>query len=461
MKTAEFRSNRVPTLKAAGKPDRPALVVRAMARVWRQAGVARILSLLAAALAVLCLAGCGSTLVTSPGTGVFLVTPANASFGTVDVGQHASLNISLVNRTLSSVQISELNVAGTGFSLVNPASLPVTVASGATYVFAVQFAPAAVGSDTGQVTVAANAEAASPTEVSLSGTGAEPSTATLSALSCATGSYSAAGSDACTVTLSAAAPAGGTAVSLSSNQAAVVVPFSVTVAAGATTASFTATVSAVTASETATLTATAGSATATTTLQLTATAATAGAQLGINATSLSYGDVLANTSATQSVTLSSAGGAAVTISAVTLTGTGFRVTSGTFPATLGVGQTAAVNVEFAPTTAGAATGTLTVVSDSMTNPTAQVALSGTGVTQAVALTWDAPSSSDDPVANYHIYRAVNGSAAYALLSSTAESLTDYTDASAQSGTTYEYYVTSVDGAGDESVPSNVATVAVP
>ncbi len=63
-------------------------------------------------------------------------------------------------------------------------------------------------------------------------------------------------------------PAGGFTVSLASNNAAVTVPATVTVAAGATSASFTATVSSVSTAQTVTLTASANSVAKTFALQL-------------------------------------------------------------------------------------------------------------------------------------------------------------------------------------------------
>src|SRR5205085_2540222 len=60
----------------------------------------------------------------------------------------------------------------------------------------------------------------------------------------------------CTVTLTSAALTGGASVGLSSNNAALTVPVSVTVLAGATTANFTATAGTVAANQTATVTAT-------------------------------------------------------------------------------------------------------------------------------------------------------------------------------------------------------------
>ena len=162
-----------------------------------------------------------------------------------------------------------------------------------------------------------------------------------------------AGTDSCTVTLNVAAATGGFAVSLSSNNSAVTVPASVTVAAGATTAGFTATVSSVSTGEAVTLTASANSVAKTFALQLNAGVPT----LGIDATSIGFGDVYVNSPATQSVTLSSTGTAAVTVSAATVAGTGFSVSGASFPLTLNPTQTATLSVEFNPTAAGAATGT--------------------------------------------------------------------------------------------------------
>ena len=80
----------------------------------------------------------------------------------------------------------------------------------------------------------------------------------LSGLNCGSSSMTGAGTEDCAITLSAAAPSGGFGVSLGSNDAAVIVPGSVTVAAGSASASFTANVSAVAAAQTVTLTASAG-----------------------------------------------------------------------------------------------------------------------------------------------------------------------------------------------------------
>jgi fibronectin type 3 domain-containing protein len=78
-----------------------------------------------------------------------------------------------------------------------------------------------------------------------------------------------------------------------------------------------------------------------------------------------------------------------------------------------------------------------------------------------ALTWQAPQSSPDPVAGYNVYRAAAGSGAYDVVGSTAAAVLAFNDGSAGGGASWDYVVESVDAGGNESVPSNTATVTIP
>jgi hypothetical protein len=279
----------------------------------------------------------------------------------------------------------------------------------------------------------------------------------LAALNCSSGSETGSAKDACTVTIFNPAPGGGLNVILTSSNAAVTLPASVTVPIGATSTGFTATVSAVAITQSVTLKATMGRTSASNVLQLNAAVPT----LSINATNVGFGNLVVNTSATQSLTLTSTGSAPVTIGGATLSGTGFTISTETWPVTLNPGAQLTLNVQFEPTVAGAGNGQLTITSNSSTGSSVVIGLNGAGEAHTVELSWDAPSSSSDPIVAYNVYRATGGSTAFQLLNSVSSSETTLLDSSVQSGQTYEYIVESVDGSGDVSGPSNLISVTIP
>ncbi|MFZ0633042.1 MAG: choice-of-anchor D domain-containing protein [Acidobacteriaceae bacterium] len=540
--------------------------------------IAAWLSLTVIGLVVLGLSGCGTIVQATAGqattAGGLTINPSSVSFGSVAVGQSASASVSLTNGSTSTVQVSQISITGAGFQQVSADSLPVNIDPGDSYNVVVEFVPTAAGAASGQITVVNTAAGGGTVSVALSGTGttgANQPTTLLNGLSCDYGALTGAGTDNCTVTLSGAAPSGGLAVSLASSSSSVSVPASVTVAANANSAEFKATVAAVSSAATGTLTASAGGVNETFALKLnaatrllnasltrvsfgsvtvdtstqqalvlesagtqaltinaasltgtgfsvsggsfpitlnpdqvvvlevqfaptsagaetgqltitsnsssgatmeiglagtgTATSSSgAGAILSVNATTVAFGTVSLNTPATQSVTLSSTGSSAVTVSGATVSGTGFTLASGSFPITLNPGQSAVLSVVFNPASAGAATGQLSIASNSTTGATTAVALTGTGAstaTYAVDLTWNAPTSSSDAVVGYHIYRATGTGGSFQLLNTSVNVPTTYADATPQSGQTYVYAVTSVDASGVESADSNLFTVTIP
>jgi len=185
-------------------------------------------------------------------------------------------------------------------------------------------------------------------------------------------------------------------------------------------------------------------------------------QLTISAASLSFGSTAVNTATTQLLTLTSSGTSPVTINSGATTGAGFTIVAQTFPVTLNPSQSLTLQLQFDPTATGAANGQLTISSNSAAGGTAVVALSGAGTAAAhgVALNWDAPTSSPDPVAGYNIYRATGGGS-FVLINSSPDLIVTYTDTAVTSGIAYSYQVTSVDFSGVQSVPSNQVTVTIP
>jgi hypothetical protein len=397
------------------------------------------------------------------GTGTAVLNPqltistASLTFGNVTVNTASTQPVTLTSTGTAPVTISSAALTGTGFT-ISGATLPVTLNPTQSVTLNVQFDPTATGAVTGGLTIQSNSSTGATAVVSLTGTGTA-ALAALSALSCSSGSMTGSGSDNCTVTLTGAAASSGFSVSLASSNAAVVLPATVMVPANATSAGFVASVSAVTSAQAVTLTATAGSVSKSFALQLSAATPT----LTISPASVSFGNVTVNTASTQPVTLSSTGTAPVTINSGTLTGTGFTMSGATFPVTLNPGLAVTLEMQFDPAATGAATGQLTIQSNSSTNSSVVISLSGTGqsASHQADLSWQAPSSSADPVVGYNIYRSAGGSSAYQLLNSSPDAQTTYVDNTIQGGSTYDYYVTSVDSSGVESVASNEVSATVP
>ncbi len=192
-------------------------------------------------------------------------------------------------------------------------------------------------------------------------------------------------------------------------------------------------------------------------------ASTANPVLTLSTSSLNFGSVSLGTPITQTVTLTSTGGSAVTVSAATLSGAGFTVSGATFPVTLNPTVAIKVMVQFDPAVAGTASGTLTFTSNSSTGSTSVVQLSGTGTTvqHQVSLTWAAPASSPVAVTGYNVYRAAAGSTAYQRVNASADTQTSYVDQNVTAGSSYNYYVKSLDSAGVESTASNSVSVTIP
>lgn len=179
-------------------------------------------------------------------------------------------------------------------------------------------------------------------------------------------------------------------------------------------------------------------------------------------TTLSFGSVTIGTPVSETLTLSSTGTAAVTVSAVKIAGAGFTVSGATFPVTLNPGIAVKLQVQFNPTAAGTVSGSVTISSNSSTGASTGVPLSATGVAaqHKVNLSWAAPVNSPVPVAGYEVYRALSGSTSFQLLNSTLDATTTYQDASVQSGSSYTYYVESVNSASTRSAPLGQTTVKI-
>ena len=397
------------------------------------------------------------------------VSPTVVNFGNVPLNVASTQPVTLTSTGSAAVTINAATVSGAGFS-VSGATFPVTLNPNQSVTLQVQFDPTTADAATGQMTVTSNSTTGGTTQVTLNGTGTVAAAPQLmvsaGSLSFGNVTVNSTGTLPVTLTSSGTAPLTITAatvsgaeftdsgatfpVTLNPNQSVTLQVHFAPNTAGAVTGQLTITSNAATGS--------------TTQVQLSGTGtAAATAQLQVSATSLPFGSVPVNSTATLTLTLISSGTAPVTVSSVALTGTGFSDSGVSFPVTLNPNQSVTLNVQFDPTVAGAATGQLTITSNSSTGGTTQVTLSGTGtaVQHEIDLSWDAPSSSADPVAGYNVYRSTDGGGSFTKVNSSPDDQVDYTDLNVQSGSTYVYQVTSVDANGVESTASNQISLTVP
>jgi hypothetical protein len=382
------------------------------------------------------------------GTPSLTLSSTTVPFGSVAVGQTATRVVSLTSSGSAPLTISSISVAGSLFKATG-VTVPLTLNPGQSAALTLQFYSDHTSSFTGTVTIFSNSTQGIAT-IAMSADGG-PS---ISGLTCNTQSYAGAGTDSCLVSLYGTAPDTGFAISLSSNNSSVTVPASVIVPFGSMSASFSASVKSVSTNQSAMLTATAGGIAKTFTVQL----GPASAMLTANASSIPFGTVLINSPAEQSITLTSSGTSPVTINSVAITGAGFASSGLTVPMTLNPGQTAVFNVQFTPTASGNFSGQIAIGSNSSSG-IISIGLNGSGYGHKVQLNWNAASSS--AVVGYNVYRVASGSTSYQRVNSSAVSSTTFTDGSVQCGSSYTYYVTSLNGAGLESVPSNTTAVGIP
>jgi hypothetical protein len=194
---------------------------------------------------------------------------------------------------------------------------------------------------------------------------------------------------------------------------------------------------------------------------LTGTGIAATLTLGINPASLSFGNVTTGTSsAPQNITITNTGNSSVTISQITLSGSGYSMTGGSAPVMLTPSQNLTLGVQFSPTAAGIVNRSISIVSNASGSP-ATVSLSGTGVApvqHSVALTWNASTST---VSGYNVYRSTVGGGPYTKINPSLVAVLNYTDLTVQSGTTYFYVTTAVDSSSNESTYSNEVSAAIP
>jgi len=200
---------------------------------------------------------------------------------------------------------------------------------------------------------------------------------------------------------------------------------------------------------------------ATYTMALSGIGASATRTISLGTSSLNFGNEMVGGSSPLQVAVKNTGNSSLTISQINVTGTGFSVTAGITGTTLAAGQTAELNVVFAPKVTGSVSGTVSLVSNATNSPNS-LAVTGAGVSStahSVALNWAASSSSG--VVGYYVYRSTISGSSYSRIASSPVNALKYTDATVSSGKTYYYVVTAVNSGGGESAHSAQVDAVIP
>ena len=328
---------------------------------------------------LLLLTGCQGLSSASNGGGTIGLGNSSLNFGSVPVGTSKTLSDTITNNTSSAVTISSIQGLGSGFT-VTGLTTPLTLGAGQSVSFNVQFKSTSAGDPT--VTISFDGPNAQPyASLSASAKAVAPGTLSPSPSSVAFGNINVGSDQSSTVTLSntggssltiSAATASGAEFSMSGLSSSL----PLTLTAGQST-SFTVLFSP-TASGAASgnVSITSNGSNPNLSIPLSGTGVTPGA-LTANPTSLPFGSVQVGNSANLSETLTNTGGSSLTITQANVTGAVFSISGLSLPLTLKANQSVTFTATFAPTSAGAASGSLSVVSNASNSPL-NIALSGTG-----------------------------------------------------------------------------------
>ena len=342
---------------------------------------------------LLLLTGCQGLAGGSNGGGTVGLGSGSLNFGSVPIGSSKTLSDTISNNTSSAVTISSIQGLGSGFQ-VTGITPPLLLAAGQTASFSVQFQPAATGDPT--VTISFDGPNAQPyASLSASATAVTLGKLSLSPSPVAFGNTNVGGHQTSTVTL---LNSGGTDVTITSatmsragfSMSNLALPLTIKSGTSSSATITFAPTGTGNFSGSATFATTADQTNSTVALNLSGTGVTPGT-LSPNPASLAFGSVQVGSNSSKSETLTNTGGATVTISQATASGAGFSVSGLTLPVTLAANQNVTFTATFAPTSAGAASGTLSIVSDASNSPLS-IPLSGTGLTPG-ALTAN-PSSAN-------------------------------------------------------------------
>ncbi len=317
------------------------------------------------------------------------------SWTNVAVGSSLTLTDTLSNPGGANITINSASISGDAFQILSP-SFPVTLAPGQTATISIAYTPSAAGTDTAMVTISSSAANAA-LSISLNATAVAGGQLTVTPTSFAFGSVNVGSSQTLSgsfsnpgnssVTVTQAAISGGNftlsgvtfPLTIAANQSA---PFSIAFQPAQSgtqsgSLSLTANVPAAGSLRGFRRSRLIGHATTSVSMSvpLTGTGMATG-QLTAAPGNLSFPSIQSGKSEQLTETLTNSTSSSVTISNATVAGTGFTLTSPSFPVTVAANQSVGITVTYAPQSTGTATGTLAIASNAP-NSALSFALAGT------------------------------------------------------------------------------------
>lgn len=306
------------------------------------------------------------------------VNPLSLDFGSVPVASNKTSTVTATNNGSSDITVSSVTFSAPQFTLSQP-TIPVTIAAGQSSTLSVTFAPTAVGTISGSMTITSNASN-SPATVSLSGAGVAAGQLSESPTSLSFGSLPIGNTQTLSATLT---NVGNSSVTLSQANATGAgfsvsgLPLPLTLAVGQST-SFNV-VFAPQASGTVNGNVALISDAINSPLNLPVSGnGLAPGSLSANPPSVTFSNVVVGNEQSVSETLSNSSGSSVTITQALTTGAAFSVSGLNLPVTLAGGQSTTFSVVFTPQAAGSVSGNVAVVSNA-SNGTLNIPLAGSGV----------------------------------------------------------------------------------
>jgi hypothetical protein len=313
------------------------------------------------------------------------ISSPNHDFGNVTVNTVANAALTLTNSGAANLTISHVAVSGKGFE-ASTIKAPTTVPAGGNIVVSLTFSPSTSGNYSGALTISSDDPNTPTANVALAGTATNQSIGKLIATPAALNFNNVqVGSTASAVTTLKNVGTGNVTLSQINmsgsgfSTSGIATPVLVVPGESLTlTVKYSPTSTRAGSGDISIVSAQGGI------TSVTVSGTVSQSALTLSPASINFGSAVTGVANTQTVQISNPGTVPVTITAANISGAGFSASGLPLPLTLSGGKTAAFNVQFDPKSAGAATGSLSVVSDA-SNPPSAIALSGAGVAAGLSL----------------------------------------------------------------------------